>query len=74
MDFDATTDLASLTCPTLVIGGAHDKLRKPHEVERVARAITGAQFTMLDTGHVIPAQAPDEMLAAMLAFYDGRRS
>jgi 3-oxoadipate enol-lactonase len=68
--FDATQDLPHVTCPALVLGGKHDKLRPPPEVERVAAQIPGARYALIDCGHIMPVQAPAEMSRAMFAFYD----
>jgi 3-oxoadipate enol-lactonase len=68
--FDATQDLPHVACPALVLGGRHDKLRPPQEVERAAAQIPRARYTLIDCGHIMPVQAPDELLHAMFAFYD----
>ena len=68
--FDATQDLPRVACPALVLGGKHDKLRPPQEVERVAARIPGARYALIDCGHIMPVQAPAEMSRAMLSFYE----
>lgn len=68
--FDATPDLAAIRCPVLVLAGTHDKLRPPSFVRDVAARIRGARYCEIDSGHVMPAQAPDAMLGAMTAFYE----
>ena len=68
--FDASQDLPRIACPALVLGGAHDRLRPPQEVERVAAQILGARCALIDCGHIMPVQAPAEMSRAMLSFYD----
>lgn len=69
-NFDATPDLARLRCPTLVLAGHHDKLRPPVQVRGIAEAIPGVVYKEIDAGHIMPMQAPAEMTAAMLAFYE----
>ncbi|MGE0565279.1 MAG: alpha/beta fold hydrolase [Pseudolabrys sp.] len=71
--FDATPDLPRLRCPTLVLAGAHDRLRPPSYVRDIAARVPGAQFRELDSGHVMPVQAPDAMAAAMAAFHAANR-
>jgi 3-oxoadipate enol-lactonase len=61
-------DLARVACPTLVVGGGHDGLRPPALVETIARAIPGAQYRLLDTGHFMAVQTPEPVAAAIEAF------
>jgi 3-oxoadipate enol-lactonase len=68
-DFDAATALAQITCPVLVLAGEHDKLRPPDFVRDFAARILGARCTLIPSGHIMPVQAPDAMLAAMDEFY-----
>lgn len=68
--FDAGDDLAAIRCPTLVLAGAHDLLRPPQAVRDTAARIAGARHAVLDSGHIMPVQAPQDLLAAMNAFYD----
>jgi 3-oxoadipate enol-lactonase len=68
--FDATPDLPKIACPTLVLAGLHDRLRPPEFVRGVAAAIPGASYAEIDSGHVMPVQAPQAMIEAMQAFYD----
>ena len=68
--FDATPDLAAIRCPTLVLAGTHDRLRLPDFVRGVAAKIPGAQYGEIDSGHIMPVQAPQALAKAMLAFYD----
>ncbi len=69
IDFDVTPELRNVACPTLVLAGTHDWLRPPKFVRRVAAAIPGADYREIDSGHVMPAQAPAAMVEAMQAFY-----
>jgi 3-oxoadipate enol-lactonase len=68
--FDTTADLPNVKCPALVLAGSHDRLRPPDFVRGVAATIPGAQYAEIDSGHIMPVQAPDAMIAAMQAFYD----
>ncbi len=55
-DFDADR----IACPTIVAGGRHDRLRPPESSEAVARRIAGAEFKVLDCGHYLPVQSPQD--------------
>jgi len=68
--FDVTGELGSIRCPTLVLAGRHDKLRPPAFARGVADRISGVRYQVIESGHIMPVQAPLEMLAAMRAFYD----
>jgi len=72
-EFDAMPDLSRVRCPTLVLAGRHDRLRPPDYVKGIAARIPGAELRELDSGHIMPLQAPQEMVAAMEAFYGENR-
>jgi 3-oxoadipate enol-lactonase len=65
---DMTDDFARVRCPTVVVAGTLDRLRPPAGAEAVARAIPGAKFQTLTTGHFMAAQTPDIVAAAMTKF------
>ncbi|MBV9557650.1 MAG: alpha/beta fold hydrolase [Pseudolabrys sp.] len=67
--FSVEQDLPKVACPALVLAGTHDKLRPPDFVKGLAAAIPGADYREIDSGHVMPVQAPQAMADAMLAFY-----
>ena len=48
---DMQGELTSLRCPVLVIGGSLDRVRPPPSAEAVAKAIPGARYIELRTGH-----------------------
>jgi 3-oxoadipate enol-lactonase len=68
-DFDVTPDLAEIKCPALVLSGTHDKLRPPSFVQGIAAKIRNAHYAEIDSGHIMPAQAPQALAAAMTDFY-----
>jgi 3-oxoadipate enol-lactonase len=68
-DFDVTPDLPNIKCPALVLAGTHDKLRSPAFVRGVAEKIPGAHYAELASGHIMPVQAPQPLVAAMTNFY-----
>lgn len=64
-----TEALPDLTMPCLVLAGRHDLLRPPAEVEATARAIPGATFAVIDSGHLMPVQAPQAMADHLEQFF-----
>lgn len=68
----ATTRIAealpTLSLPCLVIAGRHDLLRPPAEVAATASAIPGARFAVIESGHLMPVQAPRDMAGRILEF------
>ena len=67
---DLTGDLGRIACPTLVIGGRFDRTRPPATAEPVARAIPGAEFKVLVSGHYMSTQTPELVAGAIAAFLD----
>jgi 3-oxoadipate enol-lactonase len=67
---DLHDELPLIACPTLVMAGALDRTRPPQMVEPVARAISGACFEVLQTGHYSAVQTPELFAAAINAFLD----
>ena len=56
---DMQDELAGLACPVLVIGGSLDRVRPPALAETVAKAIPGARYIEIRTGHYMSVQTPD---------------
>jgi 3-oxoadipate enol-lactonase len=56
---DMQDELARLRCPVLVIGGSLDRVRPPPLAEAVAKAIPGARYIEVRTGHYMAVQTPD---------------
>jgi 3-oxoadipate enol-lactonase len=52
-------ELTRLSCPVLVIGGSLDRVRPPPLAEAVAKAIPGARYIEVRTGHYMAVQTPD---------------
>jgi 3-oxoadipate enol-lactonase len=67
---DLTPELPTIKCPVLVIGGEFDRGRPPSRVEPIAKAIPGAKFKVLRTGHYAGWQTPDLVAAEIAAFLD----
>ena len=55
---DLQDELTGLRCPVLVIGGSLDRVRPPPLAEAVARAIPGARYVEVRTGHYMSVQTP----------------
>lgn len=54
--------LAEITCPTLVIGAADDRLRPVAESRMLAAGIPGASLQVMEgVGHMIPLEAPEDL-------------
>jgi 3-oxoadipate enol-lactonase len=56
---DMQDELTRLRCPVLVIGGSLDRVRPPPLAESVAKAIPGARYIELRTGHYMAVQTPE---------------
>lgn len=67
---DLTPELPSIACPVLVIGGEFDRGRPPSRAEPVAKAIPGAKFKVLPTGHYAGWQTPELIAGEIAAFLD----
>ena len=63
--------LEALDAPCLVLAGVHDPLRPPDQVRRLADRIPGARFAVIESGHLMPVQAPAAMAAAVEALIEG---
>jgi 3-oxoadipate enol-lactonase len=67
---DLTGELPRVACPTLIVGGRFDHTRPPATAEPVARAIPGAAFKVLESGHYMAVQTPELVANAISAFLD----
>jgi 3-oxoadipate enol-lactonase len=65
---DMQDELTRLRCPVLVIGGSLDRVRPPPLAEAVAKAIPGARYIELRTGHYMAVQTPDLIFDCIDAF------
>ena len=64
-DMDLTPEFSAIKSPVLVIGGEFDRGRPPAVVELTAKAIPGAQYKVLPTGHYAALQTP-ELIASTI--------
>jgi 3-oxoadipate enol-lactonase len=67
---DLAPELPRIACPVLVIAGALDRTGPPPLVEPVARAIPGARYVVLETGHYAPVQTPELYAGAVDDFLE----
>ncbi len=67
---DMNQELSRIHCPVLVIAGSLDRTRPPALVEPVARAIPGARYRVLETGHYMAVETPDLVAGAISDFLD----
>ena len=56
---DMQETLSKIRCPALVIGGSLDRVRPPPMAQEVAKAIPGARYVEVRTGHYMAVQTPD---------------
>lgn len=64
---DSRAGLASLTMPTLVVGGAQDRICPVEMSVEIAGLIAGSRLEILDPcGHLAPLERPDRLGAMLL--------
>jgi 3-oxoadipate enol-lactonase len=61
--------LQQIKCRCLLIAGRHDQMRPPEQVERYAGLFARAEFSVVDSGHIMVVQAPDAVAAVMRRFF-----
>src|SRR5262245_6225388 len=67
---DLQPELPRIACPALVLAGALDGTRPPALVEPVARAVPGARYAVLESGHYAPVQTPELYADTVASFLD----
>jgi pimeloyl-ACP methyl ester carboxylesterase len=66
---DERGSLGAIRCPTLVIAGAQDRLRSLDEARELNDGIAGSDLSVIDgTGHMIPMEKPEELVALIAAW------
>lgn len=71
-DYHFTTQLGSVTAPTLILQGLDDQLTPPGGAVRLRRALPRARLLMIPgAGHNLPIEQPVTFHAATLAFFGG---
>lgn len=67
---DLTAQLPRIAAPTLVLAAAHDQMIPAHHSAALAAGIAGAQYDELPTGHLAIYEAPELLVARVLAFVE----
>lgn len=68
---DSTPTLATITVPTLALGGEEDRMSPPQELQRIAAGIPGASLKIIaKAGHLAPMEQPEEVGLALRQFLD----
>src|SRR5438445_5641518 len=67
---DIEAELSGLRCPVLVIGGSLDGTRPPKLSQAVAKAVPGARYVEVRTGHYMAVQTPDLIFDRIATFLD----
>jgi proline iminopeptidase len=63
--------LGDVRCPTLVLTGELDLICGPAHTDPIARAVRDAEVVVIpDSGHFVPAEAPDAFREAVVSFCD----
>jgi pimeloyl-ACP methyl ester carboxylesterase len=68
LDTSTLVDPSAITAPTLVISGDHDVDVRPEVGEGLAASIRGARHAIIPSGHLIPDEHPDLLVAELEAF------
>ncbi len=72
--FDRRAELARIAVPTLVVAGSDDRTAPPAVMERMAKAIPGAEYVLLEgCGHLGPMDQPDAFNAVLEDFLKRKR-
>jgi pimeloyl-ACP methyl ester carboxylesterase len=69
---DVTAVLPKVKVPVLVVAGQHDQNMTPDLLQReIAEKIPGAQLKVVDTGHLVPMEAPETTATLIGEFLRG---
>lgn len=68
IDTDVHAELARIECPTLAIAATHDRFNPPDVVERAVAAIPDCSIDMIEGGHFLAVQSPDDLARAIADF------
>jgi len=72
-DTDIDGRLAQLDHPALVLAGRYDLLRPPELVGEIAARLPDAEYAMVESGHLMAVQAPDELARRLIDFLQSSR-
>jgi pimeloyl-ACP methyl ester carboxylesterase len=63
--------LHQIRCPTLIVAAAQDRLRSREESEEMHAGIPGSELAVIeDSGHMLPIEAPQALLAVVEPWLD----
>lgn len=67
--WDGTAVAGQVTCPTLVVAGAGDRMTPPRMGKALAEAVPGTRYELLPgAGHMLPTEAPRVLLKLLQGF------
>ena len=73
LTFDARPWLGTIAVPTLVLGGAEDRIAPPAQLRALHKAIPGSDLVLIEgAGHVPLGEGRPEVAAAVRRFLDSR--
>ena len=63
--------LHGIGCPTLIVAAGQDRLRSRAESDELHAGIPGSDYVVIEeSGHMLPIEAPEALLAAMLPWLE----
>ncbi|MCZ2128034.1 MAG: alpha/beta hydrolase [Anaerolineales bacterium] len=69
--FDATTRLAEINCPTLILCGADDRMTPPKHSQYLKENLPDSQFHLLENcGHLLTLEQPQEVARLLKKFLE----
>jgi pimeloyl-ACP methyl ester carboxylesterase len=70
-DYDVEAELPKISCPTLIVWGAHDQLVSVKDAERLEGLIPGSRREVFErTGHVAMLERPERFNRLLHAFLE----
>ncbi|MGW0615342.1 alpha/beta fold hydrolase [Streptomyces sp. NPDC002788] len=70
LDADIRELLPKIDIPTLVVGCRHDQLVPVEHSRELHESIQGSDYLEIESGHLVPAEAPAELVDAIRKFLD----
>lgn len=68
MGVDITALTPTISAPTLVVGCTHDQLVPVEHSRQLHESIPGSRYLEIDSGHLVVAERPDELVTAVREF------
>ena len=59
-------ELPTVTCPVVILTGRRDRVVRPRVAEALVAGLADAALVATDAGHLLPVDAPDAVVAAVL--------